>query len=73
MSIVVLWLLAALCVVLDIVALAALLAGLFTFVALDALKPLRWQLLGCGLVGLLIFLPAADFFLRKAVSVVLAR
>lgn len=53
---------------LDLLAFIALVIGLMTFFTLDGLKYLRWYLIVGGCVGLLVFLPLADYSFNQAVK-----
>jgi hypothetical protein len=57
---------------LDLVAFAALVCGVLTFFTLERLEPYRWHLIGFGLVGAIIMLPIADYFIGKAVSAIIS-
>lgn len=60
--------LAVIVVLLDIAAFLAAILGLLTLFHFEGLRAYRWYLLGIGLVGALVLLPIADFFIRKAVE-----
>lgn len=68
MALIVFFILAVVCALLDLASFVAFVVGIVTFFGLDQLKPFRWWLIGGGLVGTLAFLPLADFFLHKVVK-----
>ena len=64
-------LLAGLACILDLVAFIALILGGLSFFQFENLARWRWHLLAGGALGLVVLLPLADYFLRKALSSIL--
>lgn len=54
-------------VLLDLAAFISAIVGLLTFFALERLQPYRWYMIGFGILGTIMLLPLADYFIGKAI------